>query len=118
VQGPPRQLLLSLAARVLGLGAPVSMQVLSCKSLNITYPITGALAYTNQTSILAAYLPLERRPIFVSSFSGMYGIAAVVASILGGYFTTNLTWRWYFYINFPIGGSAILAIVTVLPSTT
>ncbi|KAI1170047.1 azole resistance protein 1 [Nemania sp. FL0916] len=59
--------------------------------------------------ILAASLPLERRPIFVSSYSGMYGVAAVVAPLLGGAFTTKLTWRWCFYINLPIGGSAILA---------
>ncbi|KAK3389799.1 major facilitator superfamily domain-containing protein [Podospora didyma] len=58
--------------------------------------------------ILATRLPLERRPIFVSSYSAMYGVASVVAQLLGGAFTTHLTWRWCFYINLPIGAAAIL----------
>ncbi|KAK3348699.1 azole resistance protein 1 [Lasiosphaeria hispida] len=59
--------------------------------------------------ILAASLPLERRPLFVSSYSGMYGIASVAAPLMGGAFTTGSTWRWCFYINLPIGGAAMLA---------
>lgn len=58
--------------------------------------------------ILAACLPLERRPLFVSSYSAMYGVASVVAPLLGGAFTTHLTWRWCFYINLPIGAIAVI----------
>jgi len=58
--------------------------------------------------ILAACLPLERRPIFVSSYSAMYGIASAIAPLLGGAFTTHLTWRWCFYVNLPIGAAAMV----------
>jgi len=64
--------------------------------------------------ILAACLPLERRPIFVSSYSAMYGVASVVAPLLGGAFTTHLTWRWCFYINLPIGAAAIVLVTLCL----
>ncbi|KAJ4390722.1 hypothetical protein N0V93_004320 [Gnomoniopsis smithogilvyi] len=60
--------------------------------------------------ILAASLPLERRPIFVSSYSSMYGVAAVAAPLIGGAFTTKATWRWCFYLNLPFGVITILAV--------
>jgi len=60
--------------------------------------------------IIAATLPLERRPIFLTAYSGMYGLAAVAAPLIGGALTTHSTWRWCFYINLPIGGCAMLAI--------
>lgn len=57
--------------------------------------------------ILAASLPLERRPFFVPCYSAMYGLAAVIAPLLGGAFAgSKATWRWCFYINLPVGGVA------------
>lgn len=65
---------------------------------------------TPPISILASSLPLERRPIFVASYSSMYGVAAVAAPLIGGAFTTKATWRWCFYLNLPFGVITILAV--------
>ncbi|KAK4126814.1 MFS general substrate transporter [Parathielavia appendiculata] len=61
--------------------------------------------------IIAHSVPLRRRPIFLGSMGGMYGIASVCGPLLGGVFTDQLTWRWCFYINLPFGAFAALVIV-------
>src|SRR6266550_3777616 len=48
-------------------------------------------------------------------FAGIFGIASVVGPVVGGYLTDNLTWRWVFYVNVPVGLLAIVAVFITLP---
>ncbi|KAF2678685.1 MFS general substrate transporter [Lentithecium fluviatile CBS 122367] len=50
------------------------------------------------------------RPAMTSSLSATFALAAVVGPLVGGAFTQNVTWRWCFYINLPLGGCAALAL--------
>jgi MFS family permease len=45
----------------------------------------------------------------------VFAVAAVLGPVLGGIFTTHLTWRWCFYINLPFGGFTLLALLFFLP---
>ncbi|SCW72832.1 MFS transporter, DHA2 family, multidrug resistance protein [Sphingobium faniae] len=52
----------------------------------------------------------------------MWGMTAMLGPIvgptLGGYLTDNLSWRWVFFINAPIGIPALLVLWRMLPNTT
>src|SRR5207245_10903968 len=51
-------------------------------------------------------------------FRRLFGVASVVGPVIGGYLTDNLTWRWVFYVNVPVGIVALLAAFFFLPSVT
>lgn len=73
----------------------------------------GAAGVSSGTYTLIAFAARpEKRPVFVGIFGLCFGIASVVAPLIGGAFTDHVTRRWCFYINLPMGGlSAFLVLV-------
>ncbi|KAG6997695.1 TPR repeat-containing protein C19B12.01 [Physcia stellaris] len=66
------------------------------------------------TMIILPLVPLRKRPIFTSIFGLAFGLSSVLGPILGGTLTDNVTWRWCFYLNLPIGGFTIFATLVFL----
>ncbi|KPM37381.1 putative HC-toxin efflux carrier TOXA [Neonectria ditissima] len=70
--------------------------------------------FSGSSVILTQVVPLEKRPMYIGLMGSMFGIASIVGPIMGGALTDNVTWRWCFYINLPIGGAVIAVLVFFL----
>lgn len=64
--------------------------------------------------IIVNLVPLHKRPIYQGMGGAVFGIASVVGPLLGGVFTSKLSWRWCFYINLPTGGVAMVILIFIL----
>ncbi|HKV44011.1 MAG TPA: MDR family MFS transporter [bacterium] len=70
-------------------------------------------------TIVADLFPLEQRLRIQGIFSGVWGIAAVVGPLLGGFLADHANWRWIFFLNVPAGliATTIITISFVDPVT-
>lgn len=74
----------------------------------------GGIMVTTQ-AVVGDIVPPRDRGRYQGIFGAVFGISSIAGPLLGGYFTTELSWRWIFYINIPFGILALVVIASTLP---
>ncbi|HEX2167826.1 MAG TPA: MFS transporter [Longimicrobiales bacterium] len=77
----------------------------------------GGLMVTTQ-AVVGDIVPPRDRGRYQGIFGAVFGVSSIAGPLLGGYFTTEWSWRWIFYINVPLGMLALTVIAVTLPRRT
>jgi EmrB/QacA subfamily drug resistance transporter len=65
-------------------------------------------------AIIGDIVPPRERGRYMGLIGSVFAVASVAGPLLGGFLVENLSWRWVFYVNVPIGVVAIGIVITRL----
>jgi EmrB/QacA subfamily drug resistance transporter len=69
-------------------------------------------------AVVGDVVPPRERGKYQGFFGAVFGVSTIVGPLLGGFFVDNLSWRWIFYVNLPVGVIALAVIAAVFRTQT
>ena len=67
-------------------------------------------------AVVGDVIPPRDRGRYQGIFGAAFGVSTIIGPLLGGFFVDNLSWRWIFYVNLPVGAVAFIVIGAALRS--
>ena len=62
-------------------------------------------------AIIGDIVPPRERGRYMGLIGSVFAVASVAGPLLGGFFVDQVSWRWVFYVNMPIGALALLIVI-------
>ncbi|AXV39768.1 MDR family MFS transporter [Methanobacterium sp. BAmetb5] len=75
----------------------------------------GGILMTIPFIVVAEIFPPRQRGKYAGILSSVFGLANVLGPVLGGFITGFVGWRWVFFINIPVGLTAIYLLLSYFP---
>ncbi|MGH6656592.1 MAG: MFS transporter [Actinocrinis sp.] len=67
-------------------------------------------------AVIGDVVPPRDRGRYQGVIGAVFGVSSVLGPLLGGFLVDNLSWRWVFYVNLPVGVVALAVIAAALKS--
>ncbi len=76
----------------------------------------AAFIMANAFTTMGDYFAPDERGRWAGIIGGTFALASIIGPLAGGVLTDELSWRWVFYINIPVGGVGLIAIALFMPA--
>ncbi|CAI7566499.1 unnamed protein product [Penicillium viridicatum] len=100
-----------LVGSIVAAAAPNSVSVIIGRAMQGL----GASGVLGGTLIVINYIaPPRNHPLLIGTWMACFMVSTILGPVIGGAFTSGVTWRWCFWINLPIGGPIIVLLLLFL----
>ncbi len=97
------------------IGVGLSQNIYMLIFFRVTQAIGGAAFMPSATGIIADAFAGPRRATAIGLLGSIFPIGVMLGPNLGGFVLEYLSWRWMFFVSFPIGILVLLTAPFILP---